>query len=523
MIYDATALPSPLEIEADLCVVGSGAGGAAVAMVAAEAGLKVVVLEAGAFVTPDDMTQREAQMFPQLYWESGARTTDDRAIHIHQGKGVGGSTLHNVNLCKRIPDVILQEWVHDRGLRHLPLTRWHALYAEVEALLKVSDIAPELRTRHNQLLAQGCEALQWRGGWLRHNRTGCAASGFCEVGCAFDAKNNAAKVMIPRAVAAGASVLTRVQAVAVRTEGSRATGVDAVVLGPEGGRGSVTVHARKVCLSASSTATAAILLRSGLPHPAGSVGDTLRIHPAVVAAGDFVAPVQGWKGVPQSYECTEWLDFDSAHGVGVDGNRENVDGSRAAADRIWIIPGFSHPLGTATMLPGYGPPHAAIMARYAHLAPLVAMLHDRTAGKVRPDGDLGVRISYWPDDADRRQLHFGLKACARLLFAAGASRVMVPGSAPVILEAASQIDELDRVRIERGVFDLTAVHPLGTVPMGDDPAVAAVDSQGRHHRVEGLWVGDGSLFPSSVGVPPQLSIYALGLHVGRAIVGNSPD
>jgi len=53
--------------------------------------------------------------------------------------------------------------------------------------------------------------------------------------------------------------------------------------------------------------------------------------------------------------------------------------------------------------------------------------------------------------------------------------------------------------------------------MGDDPAVAAVDSEGKHHHLPGLWVADGSLFPSSIGVPPQLSIYALGLHVGRAI------
>ena len=67
-------------------------------------------------------------------------------------------------------------------------------------------------------------------------------------------------------------------------------------------------------------------------------------------------------------------------------------------------------------------------------------------------------------------------------------------------------------------LDVTAVHPMGSVAMGDDPRESAVDSRGRHHEVAGLWVADGSLFPTSIGGPPQLSIYAMGLHVGEAIV-----
>ncbi len=103
MIHDASRLPCPLEIEVDVCVVGSGAGGTTAATMAAEAGKSVVVLEAGAFITPAMMTQREEQMLPQLLWEAGGRTTSDRAIRIHQGRSVGGSTMHNLNLCARIP------------------------------------------------------------------------------------------------------------------------------------------------------------------------------------------------------------------------------------------------------------------------------------------------------------------------------------------------------------------------------------------------------------------------------------
>ena len=139
MIFEARHRPE--QLQSDICVVGSGAGGAMVAMVAAEAGLRVLVLEAGEFLTPDDMTQREEAMLPRLYWDAAGRTTDDRRIRVHQGKGVGGSTLHNLNLCKRIPEPLLRQWAAQRALGGVLDTRkWDALYTEVEAMLEVSEV-----------------------------------------------------------------------------------------------------------------------------------------------------------------------------------------------------------------------------------------------------------------------------------------------------------------------------------------------------------------------------------------------
>ena len=129
MIFDTTTLPHPLTLQADLCIVGSGAGGSMVAMIAAEAGMKVIVLEAGAFVTPAQMTQTEDEMLPKLFWESGSRATQDRSVFIHQGRGIGGSTLHNINLCKRIPLPILEQWQKERKLEQLSLQTWEQLYS----------------------------------------------------------------------------------------------------------------------------------------------------------------------------------------------------------------------------------------------------------------------------------------------------------------------------------------------------------------------------------------------------------
>jgi len=503
MIYDVATLELPLDLHADLCVIGSGAGGLPVATLAAEAGLKVVLLEAGAFVPPEAMVQREEEMVPQLLWDNGGRTTADRAVKIIQGRALGGSTVHNINLIKRVPGPVLARWHEERGLRHLPQERWESLYEEAERLLGVNAVPASRRNRHNRLLEAGCAALGWSGGGLSHNRTGCIGSGFCELGCAYDAKNNAPKVFLPRAVHAGARVLTGVQAVRVLHHGGVVSGVDARALDPitHEARGVVRIHAPRVCVSASATGTPALLLRSDVPDPGGETGRRLRVHPALVAAGEFDDPVVAYQGIPQTYECTEHLDF-TRDGLGT---------------RSWIVPAFAHPVGTATLMPGLGAEHRRLMERYDHLAVFTSMLHDETAGVVEPDGELGLSIDYWPNEADRRELLFGLKACAQLLFAAGARKVYVPTSTPLTLESPHALGQIDALEIEPGSIDVTAVHPMASVPMGDDPQQAAVDSRGAHHHLRGLWVADGSLFPSSIGVPPQLSIYAMGLHVGRII------
>lgn len=503
MIYDASTFALPASLSTDLCVIGSGAGGMMAAMVAAEAGVHTLVLEAGELVTPQDMSQREEQMFPRLFWDSANRATRDTAVKIHQGRGVGGSTLHNQNLCKRIPRAIRERWAKSRGLSHLDLDTWDGLYAEVERLLGVEPIPLDQRNKANQLLERGVQALGWKGGGLAHNRRGCTASGFCELGCSYDGKNNASKILLPRAVAAGAQVVSLCQATRLIVEGGAVRGVEAVALDRRTRRplGRLSIWAQRVCVAGSATSTAALLLRSGVHGPPGSTGDTLRIHPAVVAAGDFDEEVRAWDGVPQSYECTEMLDLEA----------------EASELRTWILTAFAHPIGTATLVPDHGEAHRALMHRYGHLAVLANVVHDETCGQVRPDGELGLSLDYWPVEADRRALSLGLWASAKLLFAAGAQRVWVPTRKLVSIERGESFDFLKSMGIERHELAVVAVHPMGTVPMGDDPKVAAVGSDGRHHHVRNLWVADGSLFPTSIGVPPQISIYTMGLHVGRAL------
>ena len=500
-------LHGDVALDADAVVIGTGAGGSVALRELARAGLDVIALEEGGHHTSADFNQREEQMLPMLFQDGGGRTTDDLAIRILQGRGIGGSTVHNTNLCKRTPPEILDLWATEHAVRGASLREMEPAFARIERDLGVSRIPDALRNGNNDALRRGAEALGWRGGMLEHNRIGCQLSGFCELGCAYDAKQNALKVMVPQAVAAGARVYADVRADRVTFEANRVTGVEATAIGANGGDvARIRIRAKVVVLAASAVGSAALAIASGFPDPHDQIGRDLRIHPGAVAAGRFDDTVDAHHGIPQSYECTEHLSFE-----------------KGSDRRVWIIPAFAHPIGTASTFPGFGASHMRAMREYTKLAVLTAMVHDETRGRVTLGEGARPKIRYSLSDADRAQMAKGLVACARLLFAAGAREVTIPAIPPVRLTSPRDLDALDTSFVRPHGVPMTAVHPMGTLRMGDDPKRAVVDSTGEHHFVKGLFVADGSLFPTSLGGPPQISIYAFALHLAPHVIARTKE
>lgn len=484
----------PLRLDCEVVVVGSGAGGGAAADRLAAAGKDVLVLEMGRRELPSTFTQREEEMFPRLFQDAGGRCTLDGAITVLQGKGVGGSTLHNLNLCKRVDDALIAQWAERCGLPELP-ARLDRAYAAIEADIEVSEVDESRINRNNQLFRAGVQALGWQGGPLKHNRVGCIGSGFCLLGCAYDAKMNAARVFLPRAVGAGARVLAGVRVQRITHRFGRVTGVRGVT---EGGA-EVVVSAKAVVLAASATASPALILASGLGDRWGQAGAHLHLHPGGTVGAVFPEPVRGWEGIPQSWECTETL--------------HPTDPAR----RIWLLPVFGHPVTTAALLPGFGAAHSALMKEYAHLAAATAMLHDYTEGRVSADREGRPILRYSVDAADAGAMARGLLDAARILLAAGAQRAVIPMVRPLELRGEADLKAAADLRIRPFDPGLAAVHPMGSLRMSADPRQGATDGDGRYHGARGLWVADGSLMPSSTGGPPQLTIYALGRMVGERL------
>ena len=498
-------LRSDVILDAGAVVVGTGAGGSIALRELARAGIDAVGLEEGGYHTAADFNQREEQMLGLLFQDMGGRTTEDLAIRVLQGRGIGGSTLHNTNLCKRIPDAILTSWSEDFGLHDLRPSALAPSFERIEADLSVTEIPAAQRNANNEVLRIGVEKLGWRGGPLKHNRVGCQLSGFCELGCAYDAKQNALKVVLPQAMAAGARLYADAKATRVTFDGGRITGVEGVALG-ENGESIATVRIRTpiVVLAGSAIGSAALALASGLPDPHDQLGRGLHIHPAAVVAGIFDRTLASHNGIPQSYECTEHLSFE-----------------RGSESRVWIVPAFAHPIATASALPGFGAPHMRAMRDYGRLAVLTALVHDETEGQVRLGEGNRPKIRYVLGEGDRAQLAKGILASARLLFAAGAKEVVVPAIVPIRMRDMSELDRLDTSFVRPHNLPLNAVHPMGTMRLGTDPKRSVVGPTGEHHQIRGLFVADGSLFPTSIGGPPQIGIYALAFHLSRHLVNRA--
>ncbi len=498
-------LSEDLSLDVDAVVVGTGAGGSACLRELARAGLNAVALEEGGWHTSSDFDQREDHMLPQLFQDAGGRATEDMGIRVLQGRGVGGSTIHNTNLCKRTPDEILDLWQRKFGVEGASPRDLLPAFETIERDLSVAEIEAPLRNANNEALRMGCEALGWRAGALKHNRVGCQQSGFCELGCAYNAKENALKVLVPQAMAAGARVYADVQVLRVMHDGPRVSGVHAVATTPDGvPHARVEVRAPVVVLAGSAVGSASLAKRSGIPDPFRQIGKGLRLHPGGIVAGRFDREIAGWRGIPQSYECTEHLSYE--------------EGSDR---RVWIVPAFAHPIGAAASLPGFGAPHMSAMRAYPNLAVLTAMVHDETSGEVAVDENGRPVLRYAMGAADQRQLAKGLAACARILLAAGALEVTIPAIPPRRVASFAELDALDLSFVRPHAVPLSAVHPMGTMRMGEDPRSSVVRSTGEHHQLRGLFVADGSLFPTSLGAPPQISIYAFALHLAPYVVSRA--
>ena len=494
-------VPTPAEYSVDVVIVGSGAGGSMAARELARHGKSVLVLEEGADHLPTDFDQREEHMIPQLFAELGGRRTDDLSTMILSGRGVGGSTIHNTNLIKRTDPEILDLWREDHGITSLDDRSMALYFDEVEALLGVAPIPEERISEHNRLFRRGVNALGYRGGVLSHNRDSrCVGSGFCELGCAYDGKMNARRVVLPEAVELGATVVSDARVTRIAHDGSRCIGVTGMFTDERGrDRGSFAVSADVVVLAGSAIGSPGLALASAIPDPHGQIGAHLHLHPGAAIAGVFDEAVEAWRGIPQSYECTEFLEL-----------------SPGARNHVWIVPSFAHPAGTAALTPGFGPDLMRSMRSYPNLAVLAAMVHDETEGNVYLSGER-ARIAYRPARPDREQLALGTREAARILFAAGATEVRVPAMPPIVLRSVDDIESITSERFLPHDAALTAVHPMGSMRMGADPSTSVCDGLGKVHSIDGLYVMDGSIFPTSIGVPPQLSIYAFALRNARAL------
>src|SRR4051794_11463001 len=478
--------------ECDVVIVGSGAGGAVAAATLAEAGLDVLVLEAGDHYDRDSYPADRLEAIATLYREAGLTiAAGSPPIPIPVAKAVGGTTVINSGTCFRAPNPILENWREEFGVSWA--RELDADYAEAEEFLRVTQLDPERMGRNGQLAMEGAEALGASGGPIHRNAGSCVQCSSCPFGCAIDAKQGMHVSYLPRAVAAGARVRAGVEAQRVLVEDGRAVGVACSARDRGNGRARpFAVRARRAVLAAGGAlGTPELLLRSGLGGP--QVGRNLHIHPACWVGARYEEEVRGWEGVMQSFYVDEW----ELQGVLLEATFTPL-----AFGGAWLA--------------GTGAEHQRSLLEFGHVGSIGVHLSDRSQGRVGLGNDGAIRASYKLTREDADRIHYGIARAAEVHFAAGATEVY-PNVPRFGTLARGDLPAFEAARPKPSELRLEAFHPMGTARIAADPRRGVCAPDGSVRGTENLYVADASLFPTSVGVNPMMTVIAFAKQVSRGI------
>jgi long-chain-alcohol oxidase len=472
-----SSLPAPLvgDVECDVCVVGSGTGGGTAAAVLAEAGLDVLVVEAGG---DGGYRREELDALWAHYLEAAGAATEDQSVDLLIGATLGGGATVNWTTCLRPPDDILEEW--------------SAFGVDVDAIGRGVDAMWERLgvneeyggpSGRDAVLERGLRALDWHVAAQPRNVRNCEQGricGTCGFGCPLGAKVTPASTW-PDTVRVALGAPAR----RVLVEHGSAVGVDA---------GSLRVRARAVVVACGAFQTPALLARSCLAN--GNIGRNLHLHPVTLIAGEMEEDVNPWEGPLQSRYSDEHARLDGAYGV--------------RYETPPITPGL---LGAA--LPWDGAQDVVGLARlYSRLAPVFPLVRDRDAGEVVVGRDGEPVAHYRISRYDLRHLRAGFAGAARVLEAAGARRILATHSRPLAWERGRGgigrfLAEADMRGWAPNRVLYASAHVMGTARMGHSPTIGAVDPAGESWEVANLVVCDGSAFPTASGVNPMITIAGL--------------
>jgi choline dehydrogenase-like flavoprotein len=494
-----------LELEADVCVVGSGAGGGVIAAKLAESGAKVVVLEAGGYYDDSDFNQLELPAYQTLYWRGGPTTTADLNVTLQAGSALGGGTVVNWTNCLRTKPWVRDEWARE-GLEDVGGPDFERHLDSVWGRLGVTDACSDLNGPQ-QRMREGAERLGWSFATITRNSDpelySPETAAYMGFGDQSGAKRSTAKTYLVDAAADGADILVRTWADRVLVEGGRAAGVEATYADPEtGGTARVTVRAPHVVVAGGALESPALLLRSGIGGPA--VGQNLHLHPCTATFGVYAEDQRAWWGAPQAGLVDEFADAEDGHGFLVESAQ--------------YAPGL---IGSALPFTG-ARQHKALMEDARFGATFIGLVRDRGGGQIQVDAAGQAVPTYsLTDELDVRNTHRALDAQVRLHEAAGAREIV--GMAAGLPrwrrgdDLGAFVARLQRIPLRFGGHRLFAAHQMGTARMGADPATSVADPHGQLHDTPGVWVGDASAFPSASGTNPMISIMALAHRTAEAI------
>jgi choline dehydrogenase-like flavoprotein len=505
MIIEGKSINKSKDERPDVCIVGSGAAGAILAWELAERNHTVVVLERGGYYARNeqrnDFTQKEDEMIPALYKNAGLQFAVPAGIAIAQGSCVGGSTVVNDAVCFRTPDKVLEVWKDEYKIEHISSSDMKKYFEKVEERISVSQVQPHEINKNNQMLKEGCKALNWESGPNDRNCKKCRQCGLCHLGCYYGTKQSMLETYIhdiEKDYENAVTIYANCQAEKIIVSGNRVSGVKGEIVGNNGRKFMLSIKPKVLIISAGAISSSELLLRNGLNRNE-LVGRDVSLHPSPAIIGHFKDEINGHQGIPFAYHCREFSIL-----------KTNEPG-------YMIESVFLPPYQFTLSLPAFQYEHKEMMHNYNHYAMAGILLQDEPMGRIMLGGPIGTIINYELSKEDSKKMIQGMEKTAKIFFAAGADHVITSHRKKTILYSEHDFPLID----ERGVgpwdINLGSAHPQGGNKMGGESSSSVVDSYCKFHGIENLFVCDASVFPTSIGVNPQLTVMAIASRVAEHI------
>ena len=491
----------------DIVIVGSGAGGGTIAqklIPLAKKGAKIAILEQGPHYPHAFFTQREIEMM-RLFRFNGAWPVTGGEITIAAGMGVGGSTLMYTGVSFRLPHDVLDEW-QVPGLNYDDLV---ARFEHIEKDIHVIFPSDNLINDNNRLFHKGCQHLGWPVKKIPLNIKNCEKAGFCNLGCDSGSKQGTFEVQIPQAVSAGIDLIPNCEVYGISEKKVHAT-IQKAPLGTFDGPwhpGNICIDSDIIVLAAGSPCTPGLLLKSGFQDKLPWIGRDISLHPAMTLYGIYPEPIVNYRGFPKTYYTDQFTDTHD----------------------YFIETAFYYPFVATRHLGIWGKDLSETMSKYNQLMTVLVLNHD----KIGPENRITVnrkgmvQVHYKLNKQIISSLCHAQIQSARIFFAAGCERVIMPCASPhVVHRDKSDPKTLEKIIQSKNFIPITtpvsSAHPQGGCAMGEGPR-AVTNSWGQVHGFPWLFVADASLFPKSAHVNPYLTVMALADRVGDYIVGLFPS
>jgi choline dehydrogenase-like flavoprotein len=482
-------------VEGDVIIIGSGAAASMLAKGLIENGRKVLMIERGNHEIPETFNENEMEMVSRLFQDGAIQAARDFRFTVFQGSCVGGSTVLNNAVCFKMPEPVLDNWNKNfnTGLNKTEVLKsmdrvWDMI--GVNHMNGDKDVNGKVRLNPGgYLFKEGCKNLGYNSppnitDSVNANISGCLGCGYCNIGCQYNKKLSMLTTILPEIQKKygkdSLEIIAGCEAVRLNKNGS---GISNVECQFNNGR-KIKVYGKTFVVSAGAISSSILLLKSKLGIE--NVGENVSFNVGSQITAAYPYKIDSYDGLQISHYM------------------------KTSPDTGYIMESwFNPPMFQSTAMPGWFEDHYKNMKRYDRLACVGILVGSESNAKARIAGLTGREIDYTPTKKDFQTLLAGLELAGEIMFASGAESVMPNTFRYYEFRKSDEVKKLHEVIKDPSEITLGTGHPQGGNIISSSPDKGVINPEFKVFNYNNLFVCDASVFPTSLGVNPQVTVMGL--------------